>query len=159
MHFQLRTEARQWFKDISPTKYYPILFDIYYLCLMVGFASGHRNTQITAEEVDSLVENFPGEFRARGRRLVGLLIHADLAYLGIDLDERDAVYRRVAELVDPNSPSDLSDEGIKIMNQYAHRGFDVLCENFSDRPTSIETFVRKYARCLSDLQTADAGRS
>jgi hypothetical protein len=45
------------------------------------------------------------------------------------------------------------------MNQYAHGGFDVLCENFSDRPTSIETFLRKYARCLSDLQTVDAGRS
>jgi len=157
MDFQLRKDARKWFKDIST--HYPILFDFYYLCLIVGFASGRRNTHMTSEEVDSLVENFPGDFRDRGRRLVGLLIHADLAYLGIDLDKRDDVYSRVAKLVDPNSPSDLSNEGIKIMNQYAHGGFDVLCENFSDRPTSIETFVRKYARCLSDLQTADAGRS
>lgn len=157
MDFQLRKDARKWFKDIYAN--YSILFDLYYLCLMAGFAAGRRNTQITAEDVDSLVENFPGDFRDRGRRLVGLLIHADLAYLGIDLDERDAVYRRVAELVDPNSPSDLSNEGIKIMNQYAHGGFDVLCENFSDRPTSIETFIRKYARCLSNLSTADAPRS
>ena len=158
MDFQLRKDARKWFKDLSA--HYPTLFDFYYLCLMVGFASGHRNPHITPEEVDSLVDNFPAvDFRARGRRLVGLLIHADLAYLGIDLDKRDDVYSRVAKLVDPNSPSDLSNEGIKIMNQYAHGGFDVLCENFSDRPTSIETFVRKYARCLSDLQTADAGRS
>jgi len=157
MDFQLRKDARQWFKHIST--HYPILFDFYYLCLMAGFASGRRNTQMPSEKVDSLVENFPGDFRDRGRRLVGLLIHADLAYLGIDLDERDAVYRRVAELVDPNSPSDLSNEGIMIMNQYAHGGFDVLCEKFRDPPTSIETFIRKYARCLSDLQTADAGRS
>ncbi len=157
MDFQLRKDARQWFKDISA--HYPTLFDFYYLCLMVGFASGRRNPRITPEEVDSLVENFPGDFRDRGRRLVGLLIHAELAFRGIDLDERDAVYGRVAALVDPNSPSDLSNEGIKIMNQYAHGGFDVLWENLRDRPTSIETFIRKYARCLSDLQTADAGRS
>lgn len=156
MDFQLRKDARKWFKDISA--HYSILFDFYYLCLMVGFAAGRRNPDINPEDVDSLVENFPGEFRARGRRLVGLLIHADLAFNGIDLHERDDVYRRVAKLVDPNSPSNLSNEGVKIMNQYAHGGFDVLCENFSDRPTSIETFIRKYARCLSDLQTADAGR-
>ncbi|MGE5655638.1 MAG: hypothetical protein ACM37W_03415 [Actinomycetota bacterium] len=150
MDFQLRKDARRWFKDIE--KHYPTFFDLYYLCLMAGFAERRRNTEISSEAVDSLVENFPGEFRPRGRLLVGLLIHTELSRLGIDLDERDDVYRRVAELVDPNSPSDLSNEGVKLMNQYAHGGFDVLCENFSDRPTSIETFLRQYARCLSNLK-------
>ncbi len=151
MDFQLRKDARRWFKDIS--NHYPLLFDLYYLCLMAGFASGRRNTEINSDEVDGLVENFPGDFRSRGRLLVGLLIHTELSRLGIDLDERDDVYSRVAKLVDPNSPAYMSNDGVRLMNQYAHGGFDALCEYFGDdRPKSIETFIRKYFRCISDLQ-------
>jgi hypothetical protein len=150
MDFQLREDARKWFKDISD--HYPLLFDLYYLCLMAGFASGRRNTEIGSDDVKGLVENFPGEFRSRGRLLVGLLINTELSRLGIDLDERDDVYSRVAKLVDPNSPSYMSNEGVRLMNQYAHGGFDALCEYFGDRPRSIETFIRKYFRCISELK-------
>ena len=45
-----------------------------------------------------------------------------------------------------------SNEGIKRMNQYAHGGFDVLCEQMDERPRSIETFVRKYYRLIQDLK-------
>ncbi|HEY9695534.1 MAG TPA: hypothetical protein V6D15_25325 [Oculatellaceae cyanobacterium] len=153
MDFQLRKDARKWFKDIENKEYYPTLFDFYYLCLMVGFASGRRNSQLETRDVDSLVEYFPGDFRSRGKLLVGLLIHTELSYRGINLDEREAVYERVAKLVDPNSPSYMTDEGVKIMNHYAHGGFDALFEYFGgDRPRSIETFIRKYARCISDLK-------
>lgn len=149
MDFQLRKDARRWFKDIE--KHYPILFDLYYLCLVAGFASGRRKTEITNDEVDSFIGYFPGEFRSRSRLLAGTLIEAELRRLAIDLQDRDEVYREVKKIVDPNSPSYLSSEGMKRMNAYAHGGFDVLCENFSDRPRAIETFIRKYCKCISDL--------
>lgn len=151
MDFQLRKDARRWFKDIYDPKLY-LLFDLYYFCLMAGFAARRRNTEISSDDVDGLVENFPGEFRSRGRLLVGLLIDTELSRLGINLDEREAVYRRVAELVDPNSPSYLSNDGVRLMNQYAHGGFEVLCEHFGeDRPSSIETFIRKYCRYFDSI--------
>lgn len=37
------------------------------------------------------------------------------------------------------------------MNQYAHGGFDVLCEHMEERPRSIETFVRKYHSLIQNL--------
>jgi hypothetical protein len=151
MDFQIRKDARKWFKDIEED--YPTLFDLYYLCLMIGFATGRKNSEIENKDVDSFVEYFPGDFRSRGRLLVGLLIYADLRYHSINLDDRGKVYERVAEMVEPNSPSYMSDKGIRLMNQYAHGGFDALFEYFGgDRPKSIETFVRKYARCISDLK-------
>ncbi|MGB3559742.1 MAG: hypothetical protein WBA24_14485, partial [Geitlerinemataceae cyanobacterium] len=55
----------------------------------------------------------------------------------------------------PNSPSYLSSEGMTRMNAYAHGGFDVLCEHFSDRPRSIETFIRKYCKVISDLKVPE----
>ena len=38
------------------------------------------------------------------------------------------------------------------MNQYAHGGFDILCERMDERPRSLETFVRKYYRLIQDLK-------
>jgi hypothetical protein len=151
MYFQLREDAERWFKDIS--HHYSTKFDRYYLCLMAGFASGRRNTTIPSDEVTDLVENFPGEFKSRGKLLVGLLIHTELRHLGIDLEDREAVYKQVRRLVERDSTSYMSSEGVRLMNQYAHGGFDALCEYFSDRPRSIETFIRKYFRCISDLKS------
>ncbi|MGD2183296.1 hypothetical protein [Lusitaniella coriacea] len=149
MGFQLRKDARRWFRDIE--KHYPTLFDLYYFCLVAGFASGQRNIDISNDEIDDFIEYFPGEFRSRGKLLVGTLIDTELRHLAINVEDRDEVYREVKKIVDPNSPSYLSSEGMKRMNAYAHGGFDVLCEHFSDRPRSIETFIRKYCKCISDL--------
>ncbi|MGB3237839.1 MAG: hypothetical protein WBB29_06065 [Geitlerinemataceae cyanobacterium] len=150
MDFQIRKDTRRWFKDIE--KHYPILFDLYYLCLVAGFTSGRRKTDIPNDEVDSFIGYFPGEFRSRGRLLVGALIDAELRRLAINLEDRDEIYREVKKIVDPNSPSDLSSEGMTRMNAYAHGGFDVLCEHFNERPRSIETFIRKYCKVISDLR-------
>jgi hypothetical protein len=147
MDFQLRKDARRWFKDIE----YPILFDLYYLCLIAGFVSRQRNTEMSNDEVDSFIGYFPGDFRSRGKLLVGTLIDTELRRLAINLQERDEVYREVKKIVDPNSPSYLSNDGMTRMNAYAHGGFDALCEHFSDRPRSIETFIRKYCKWISDL--------
>lgn len=150
MYFQLRKDAKKWLKDVSSS--YPLDFDLYYLCLMAGFASQRINPKIPSDDVADLVENFPEKFLSQGGLLVGLLIHTELSRLGIDLEERNSVYQRVKELVDPKSPSYLSNAGVKLMNQYAHGGFDALCESFGDRPTSIETFIRKYAQTLNTLK-------
>ena len=90
-------------------------------------------------------------FRSQGELLVGLLIHAELSRMGIDLQERQFVYSTISELV-ITSPPYLSNEGIKRMNQYAHGGFDILCERMDERPKSLETFVRKHHRLIQELQ-------
>jgi hypothetical protein len=80
-----------------------------------------------------------------------LLIDTELSRLGIDLQERVSVYKRISELV-VTTPPYLSDTGVKLMNQYAHGGFDILCENIDERPRSIETFVRKYYSLIQNLK-------
>ena len=149
MGFELRQDARKWFKDIE--KDYPDLFDLYYLCLIPGFVTRRRNTEVNSDNVKEITRYFPGAFRSRGKLLVGLLIDTELSRLGIDLSERTSVYSRISELV-VTTPPYLSDKGIKLMNQYAHGGFDVLCEHIEERPRSIETFIRKYYRTIQNLR-------
>ena len=118
---------------------------------MPGFIKRRRNTEIKSDSVDEITRYFPDAFRSRGKLLVGLLIDTELSRLGIDLQERSSVYSRISELV-ITTPPYLSDAGVKLMNQYAHGGFDVLCERMDERPRSLETFVRKYYRLIQDLK-------
>jgi hypothetical protein len=148
--FELRHDAKRWFKAFEKEKTL-ILFDIYYFCLIPGFITKRRNLEIHSEDVDEMTRDFPSVFRSRGELLVGLLIDTELSRLGIDLKERKSVYSTISELV-ITSPPYLSNEGIKLMNQYAHGGFDVLCERMDERPRSIETFVRKYYLLIQDLK-------
>lgn len=148
MYFQFRRDADRWFKDIS--SHYPTKFDLYYLCAIAGIAAG-RKTTVESDQVTDLVEYYPGDFKTRGRLLVGLLLCAELESLGITLEEREEVYGRIRGLLDPNSQSCLNDEGVKLMNQYANGGFDALCEYFSDRPRTAETFVQMYTKCIREL--------
>jgi hypothetical protein len=146
-YFQLSREAEKWFSDVRQP--YSTKFDLYYLCLMAGLASGRKEEPADAGD---LIEYYPREFKHVGLLLVGLLINAELRASGIDLSERDAVYRVIGELVDSGSQSNLKDEGVKAMNKYAQGGFAALEEYFDDRPRAVETFVRKYSKCLEDLQ-------
>ncbi|WP_036478246.1 hypothetical protein [Myxosarcina sp. GI1] len=153
MGFELRQDAKRWFKafDRDIKQKTIILFDLYYFCLIPGFITKRRNINIPSNEVDELFRDFPGVFRPRGELLVGLLINTELSRIGIDLKERTSVYSKISELV-ITSPPYLSNEGIKRMNEYAHGGFDVLCERMDERPQSLETFVRKYHRLIQVLQ-------
>ena len=148
MGFELRQDTRKWFKEIE--KDYSTLFDIYYLCLIPGFITKSRNTEIHSDSVDEITRYFPDAFRSRGQLLIVLLIDTELSRLGINLSERKTVYSRISELV-VTTPPYISDAGIKLMNQYAHGGFDILTENISERPRSIETFVRKYYSLIQTL--------
>jgi hypothetical protein len=148
MYFQLRRDADKWFAGIE--KDYPTKFDLYYLCLMAGLASG-RKTRADPTKVRDLVDDYPGEFRSRGRLLVGVLLHTELASLGIDLTDQKAVHHSIVGLVKHNAPALLNDEGMRLMNQYANGGFEALCEWFEDRPRSTETFLRQYRQCVQEL--------
>lgn len=149
MYFQLRKDADKWFKGIA--HHYPTKFDLYYLCLMVGFAA-RRKTKAESNEVTDLTDDFPKEFKSRGRLLIALLVNTELSFMGIDLDERDAVYQEISRLIATDSRAYLTDEGGRILNQYAHGGFGALVERFEDRPRSIETFIREYSKFIDELQ-------
>ena len=153
MGFELRQDTKRWFrafdKDIKQKNI--ILFDLYYFCLMPGFITKQRNVEIHSDDVDEMTRDFPNVFQPCGELLVGLLINTELSRLGIDLNERTSVYSKISELV-ITSPPYLSNEGIKRMNEYAHGGFDVLCEHMEERPRSLEIFIRSYHRLIQNLQ-------
>ena len=138
MYFQLRRDAEQWFKDIA--SHFPLKLDLYYLCLMAGFAARRKSD---VESGTDVLDYFPQDYHSKSL-IVATLISTELAAAGIDVSEKDAVNRTISKLVTHDTQSKLTDEGMRLMNRYASGGFEMLMERFEDRPRTIETFLRTY---------------
>lgn len=147
MPFRLSKDAREWFQHIKDG--FDLDFDIYYLCLMAGLATGKKGS-VSTTQAPELVDNFPAAYRSKGRVIVALFLSKELEALGISMSERDQVYGQIAKLVAPLEPSGLSHMGMEEMNRYSYGGFDVLAnEWFEDRPRIMEVFLPMFREKLS----------
>ena len=147
MPFRLRKDARDWFKGIS--EHLTLDFDMFYFCLMAGLATGNKAFPPSNEATD-LAQDFPGEYRSRGRLVVALLLTRELKRLGIKFEERATLHKEIAKLIDPLSSTHLSTPGMDEINHYSFGGFDVLTDWFDDRPRHLETFLPQFREHLKN---------
>lgn len=142
--FRIREDARTWFKDLRE-KSFKTDFDSFYFCLMAGIASKRKQT-VPLDSTAELVAYFPDRYSGRGKLLIALFLTCELRQLGVTMSEKRAVHSAIAQLVSPEAPNFLSDDGVREFNKYAHGGYEVLLEWFDDRPRSLETFLRIFKR-------------
>ena len=130
------------------------MFDMYYFCLLTGLGAG-RITSVPDSETAELIDSFPSDYSTQGRLIIALFLNRELKRQGVTLGERAAVNTCIRRLVDPNTPSRLSSDGLKIMNQYAHGGFELLSSSdwFADRPRTLNFFLSMFHRRVNDLLT------
>jgi hypothetical protein len=102
---------------------------------MLGFAAGRKADASGPEFVGYYVD----DYKSSQRLICGLLIIAELKRLGINMTEKAAVRKVIADLFDPNSATGLSDEGMRSLNQYASGGFVYLNEN-REKPHHADEF-------------------
>ena len=76
------------------------------------------------------MDNFPRIYDQHRELLVALFLCRELATLGIEMDEGQDVHLEIAKLVDPTAPNRLTDDGVRLFNQYSHGGYEVLREWF-----------------------------
>lgn len=159
MDFVLRQDARRWFSGIRDQLTAPAGprspdFDVFYFCFIAGVIGRRKESQPVGDAAVPLVENFPGPYRNnRGRLLVSVFLSYELEdFLGVKMGEKKAVHSAISDLVDPNAPNHLTDDGVREFNRYAAGGFEVLLDWFDDiRPTSLDSFLRRFK---SELDSA-----
>jgi hypothetical protein len=143
--FRLRTDAKDWFKEISSI--FPVDFDIYYFCLMAGIAGRHKADVAHAEAKD-LVDHFPREYQTQSRILVALFLKTEVDMAGVNVTDKEAVRATIRRFVSTRSSTHLSNAGVDEMNRFSFGGFDLLTEWFEERPRHIETFLPMYKKYL-----------
>lgn len=147
--FRLLHDAERWFRYIRPSFDYD--FDVYYFCLIAGLTDGYLRSDIPSSQTKDLVDNFPGKYREKGRLIIGFFLSRHLKKMGVSFDERDALNATINPLINPDSPSRLSDEGIRYFNHYSYGGFEVLTNHFLEEPRNAEVFLPEYHRMISSL--------
>lgn len=157
MSFRIRTDAKEWFKDLrEKEKAFRTDFDAYYFCFLAGIAA-RRKTTVPSDETEEFIRYFPDRYSARGKLLVALFLTAELQFQGVAFNEKQYVHSAISGLVDPTAQHYMTEAGVKEFNRYANGGFDVLVEWFEDKPRSIETFLRMFKIRLDEhLNMANA---
>jgi len=150
-YFRLRTDAQSWFSEIADSPPFRTKFDIYYLCLIAGLASG-RATELTgtAHPATDLVEKFVEDYRPASRLIIGLLVTAELRKSGIDVSEKAQVRALFKRLVDSESPNSLTDQGMRRLNAYASGGYEYLAEQRDMKPYTAEEFIQGYSALIEN---------
>jgi len=150
-YFRLRADAQSWFSEIADAPPFRVKFDVYYLCLLAGFASG-RASELSgaAHPATDLVEKFVEDYRAASRLIIGLLVTAELRKSGIDVSEKAQVRALFKRLVDSESPNSLTDLGMRRLNAYASGGYEYLAEQRDMKPYTAEEFIQGYQTLIED---------
>lgn len=152
MPFRLPKKTRAFFSDITDTNKnnetkFNMLFDGYYLSLLVGLSQAKRNENADLEPTE-IADAYPGSYSASCDYIAGLLIATEAKCLGIPMDDANALERLMKELIDSQSKTRLSLTGENRLNQYAARGTDVMIDKMIGKHSCLEDFFQDYFTCF-----------
>jgi hypothetical protein len=158
MSFVFPRNARAYFRSVDDarpgTPRFDSMFDEFYLCLMVGLDARRLGTDEDMES-DKFYDTYPKEFQSQADIIAGLLIDAELDRQGINPEDRASIEREMVRLLDPQSPVKLSDDGIRLLNQYAAAGFKMIRERII-APHSLEDFLIAYHDLWAEVSNAES---
>ena len=129
MAFRLRNDAEKMLKHLLVEKsVVKTMFDLYYLCFMVGLACGRTNPD-DIKGVAPFIQNFPEDYQSVQDLLVGLLVMSEIRKNSIDLSNKTQVRSEISRLIHPSTSTGLTSDGHALMNAYASGGFDFMLES------------------------------
>jgi len=146
MGFNMSTGAKKYYNKLnreSKSGVFQTQFDFYYLCLIAGFTK----KLLKDKTGEKFVDEFPNDFHTQREQIIGLLITTELARKGIDTKNREQIEKIMLRLVKPDSPTRLSPDGEKLMNQYAQGGFGYISEQIPSA-YNLDTFLIHYYKAV-----------
>lgn len=150
MPFRLPKKCRSYFNEITGKEdsKLNILFDGYYLSLLVGLAQAKidANADLEASE---LVDEYPISYQDSRDYIAALLIATEAKRIPVDVTNANELEQLMTILVDSHSKTRLSKEGEDRLNQYASRGIDIIIEKMP-KHTRLEEFYQDYFECFEN---------
>ena len=149
MHFKLSKSAKNFFSNIinlegshaAEDKNKFMQFDVYYCCALIGMAAVQLDEE-TSDLVD-MVEKYPKQYAQSKAYIAGLLIATEAKRLGLDTQSSKLEDIMIQYL--SNDDTMLSEDGIKTLNAYALKGYNLLHEfPLEEKPTSREEFIEAF---------------
>ncbi len=153
MHFKMSKSAYSLFENIMNTdgshtasdKNKFMQFDIYYCCAMIGMSAIQLDTD--SSDLRDIVEKYPKPYNDYKAHIAGLLIATEAKRQGIN--PKSSMLEEIMLKYLSDDDTMLSEEGIKTLNAYALKGYNLLHEYpLSEKPTSREEFLEAFSVAL-----------
>lgn len=147
MSFRLPKDTREYFKlmdnrsDEDGFKL-KIMFDKYYLCLMLGLDKAKLGSEDDLEPA-TFIDQYPVLYSENRNIILGLLIDAEMRRRGILSEDKDRIESLMLEIIDENSSTKLNENGMNLMNCYAVKGMEIIRDKII-RTSELETFLIHY---------------
>lgn len=150
MRFKISKSAQSFFSDIislggshaaREVGKFAHQFDVYYCCALIGMAA----CQIDGDTSDltDMIQDYPKAYIENKNFIAGLLVASEAKRLGIDADSPMLEGMMLQYL--SNDDTFLSEEGVKILNAYALKGYHLIHEfPLEEKPTSREEFLEAF---------------
>ncbi len=148
MSLRLTEDAAAFFSKIDSHRIKGVRFldiDRFYACLMLGLRTGQMASEPNLmPSFLAAGAKYPEAFQAYDSYLLGLLVEAEIRRRKLDSNDRDLIEKETVKLLDPHSPLGLSEDGVRFMNQYAAKGFEILRDAMAS-PRSVYDFLVAFA--------------
>lgn len=152
--FRLSKEARSYFNNVNKASAINELeadWDKYYLSAMAGIKARSRvpdGQEPPAEQefVDYVIQSYEDQ----KYEIYGSLIVAEVDRKGISWEEKEEVKQLMLNLLDYESNTRLSEEGVRTLNCYAEEGFRLVRSEITPQP-QLDQYLEKYYELLDDL--------
>lgn len=126
-----------------------ILLDAYYASLMVGLMRLKFGKKEDLEE-SYFIDYYPDSFIPSREYIAGLIVNGALCHLETKDYSKQGLEKTLVRLLDPNSTTRLSKDGLESANLYACHGFAVLEKEFKVKPSSVPDFLIRYNQLWAD---------
>ncbi|WP_163853510.1 hypothetical protein [Paenibacillus elgii] len=148
MGFKMPKDAREYFKLIDRGNFrFKIMYDKYFICLMMGLKCGRLGSSEQLESGDFL-DYYPELYADKSDLIIGLLIDAEMRRQGIVAEDRPGVESLILKLISHNSNTRLSEQGVELLNLYAAYGLDVIRDKIT-KTAELETFLVHYYNLIN----------
>lgn len=150
MHFKMSKNAQLFFANIiNPAgshgadnkNKFKFQFDVYYCCALIGMAAVQLDED--SSDLNDLTENYPKPYIDSKTQIAGLLVATEAKRQEIDMQSSKLEEMMLLYLSDNETM--LSDEGVKALNAYALRGYQLIHDfPLQEKPTSREEFLDAF---------------
>lgn len=151
MGFKLPNGARKYYEAVNARVdggiKFKTMFDIYYLCLMLGFDKAKIGLKKNLESGD-FIDYYPEQYADKNKLIAGLLIDAEMRHNKIITEDKQRVENLMINVIDQHSLTGLNSTGIDYLNLYAVTGIEEILK-FIAITTELETFLVQYFELLN----------
>lgn len=154
MSFRLSKEARSYYGNINQVSTINKLdtdWDKYYLSAMAGIKARSRvpdDEEPPAEQefVDYVIQSYEDQ----KYEIYGSLIVAEIEREGIPWGQKEEIKQLMLTLLDSNTNTRLSEEGIHVLNCYAEKGSRLIRSEIMP-PPQLDEFLERYYELLDEM--------